>query len=240
MRAGRLTADKRVRQAVQKVFNSEEYVNKVIGIPGYRPTTTLFPGWLQGAENKFVVEYPPAVIQQDYAGARQLMDAVRAERSTEALTLLTVASPTGAKVAEYLQGQIGRNLGIAVKVDQQTFKQYLDKARKGQFGLVLSSWYPDFDDIVTYADLLVSWNPNNRGGYVSKEYDRWFRVLQGSTIPTERMSAAAELQRLITEDVPVLPMAETGSAYIQHPQLRGVVRRVMGQDPDFTFAEGIK
>jgi ABC-type oligopeptide transport system substrate-binding subunit len=93
---------------------------------------------------------------------------------------------------------------------------------------------------VTYADLLASWNPNNRGSYVNAEYDRWFRVLQGSTDRRERMDAAAELQKIILDDVPLLPTAETGSAYLQHPKLKGVVRRALGQDPDYTHARVIK
>ena len=51
-----------------------------------------------------------------------------------------------------------------------------------------------------------------------------------------RMAAANELQLIIQDEVPVLPMAETGSAYLVHPQLRGVVRRVLGPDPDYTFS----
>ena len=156
------------------------------------------------------------------------------------LTLLTVTSPTGAKVAEFFQGLLNQSLGLNVKVDQQTFKQYLEKSRSGQFDIVLSSWYPDFDDIVTYADLLASWNPNNRGHYASEEYDRWFRVLQGSIDLKQRMDAAAHLQQIITDDVPVLPTAETGSAYVQHPKLKGVIRRVLGQDPDYTFARVVE
>jgi oligopeptide transport system substrate-binding protein len=54
------------------------------------------------------------------------------------------------------------------------------------------------------------------------------------------MDAAAELQKIILDDVPLLPTAETGSAYLQHPKLKGVVRRALGQDPDYTHARVIK
>ena len=39
----------------------------------------------------------------------------------------------------------------------------------------------------------------------------WLARLQGSSDPQVRMQATAELQRIIVEGVPVLPMAETGS-----------------------------
>ncbi|MCB1647212.1 MAG: peptide ABC transporter substrate-binding protein [Pseudomonadales bacterium] len=238
VREDRLFRDQRLRQAFQLIFDPEVFVNKVIGIPGYRPAYSLFPAWLPGADSSFIEEHPPARQAYDPAKARALVDQVRAANGGEvpALTILTVTSPTGARIAEYFQGIARQHLGLEVRVDQQTFKQYLDKTITGDFDMALSSWYPDFNDVVTYADLLASWNGNNRGKYDNPEYDRWLKVLQSSNDQQERMAAAAELQRIIFTDVPVIPMAETGSAYVQHPQLKGVVRRVLGADPDYTRA----
>ena len=42
LREGKPTANKALRQAIQASFNPDEYVNKVIAIPGYKPTGTLF------------------------------------------------------------------------------------------------------------------------------------------------------------------------------------------------------
>lgn len=237
MREGRATANRSLRQAVQAAFNPDEYVNQVIAIPGYRPTTTLFPSWLKAGQGKFVDEYPPPGFERGNGRVQGLLAQAKAELDElPPLTVLTVSSPTGARVAEYFQGMLRQSLGIEALVDQQSFKQYLNKSRQGEFDLVLSSWYPDFNDLVTYADLLASWNANNRGRFVSQEYDRWLEVLLRSADPAKRFGAAAELQRIIVEEVPVLPTAETGSAYLVHPKLKGMIRRVIGQDPDFTFA----
>lgn len=237
LREGKPTENKALRQAIQASFNPDEYVNKVIAIPGYKATDTLFPSWIGGDEKSFIDEYPPLKVIRGKQRRLELMSQVAREiGEVPDLTILTVSSNTGAKAAEYFQGLLKQSLGISSRVDQQTFKQYLSKARRGEFDLVLSSWYPDFDDLVTYADLLGSDNPNNRGRFSSKEYDRSLTVLLESIDPTKRFKAAAELQRLIIEEVPLLPNAETSSAYMVHPKLKGVARRVLGQDPDFTYA----
>ena len=237
MREGRPTRNKKLRQAVQASFDSAGSVNHVIAIPGYRPTNTLFPSWFRGMEKSFLEEYPPPVVARGLSVAKKLLADARAGLGEiPQLTILTVSSPTGSRAAEFFQGMLRQSLGLDALVDQQSFKQYLNKARAGEFDLVLSSWYPDFDDLLTYADLLGSDNPNNRGRFRSQEYDRWLDVLIGSLDPFERFNAAAEMQRILVEDVPVLPTAETSSAYLLHPKLKGVVRRVVGHDPDFTFA----
>ena len=236
-RPGRVTANRELRQAIQAVFDGDQFVNQVIGIPGYRSTTTLFPSWIRGLDGQFVEDYPPPEFERGQARADRLMGGARRELGEiPALTILTVSSPTGAKVAEYFQGVLKQRLGLDALVDQQSFKQYLNKSRRGEFDLALSSWYPDFDDLVTYADLLGSYNANNRGKFVSPEYDSWLETLVRSAAPALRFKAAAELQRIIVEQVPILPTAETGSAYLVHPKLKGVTRRVIGQDPDYTYA----
>lgn len=239
---GHVTGNLELRRAVQKVFDPDEFVDKVIGIPGYRPAYSFFPSWLAGADGKFTNEYPMAPPVIDQAAGRVLVEKARQELGVDhlpVLTLLTVTSPTGARIAEYFQGLLKQQLGIDVKVDQQTFKQYLAKARSGDFDLALSSWYPDFNDIVTFADVLASWNPNNRGLYRNAEYDSECLALMRTPDADSRMVAADKLQRMIQRDVPVLPMAETGSAWLQDPQLKGVLRRQIGPDPDYTYAQVI-
>lgn len=242
MRPGRPMAQLKLRQALQRVFDADEFVNKVIGIPGYKPAYSFFPGWLPGEKAAFIIEHPMTAIVRDQTAARQLVAEARKDyrqatgKALPPLTFLTVASPTGAKVAEYWQGLLKQQLGLEVRVDQQSFKQYLQKAAQGGFDLGPASWYPDFADIVTYADLLASWNTNNRGRYVSAEYDAALQVLLEATDSGERMQAAVSLQAIIARDVAVIPMAETGAAYVQHPRLKGVGRSVLGPSPDFTGA----
>lgn len=228
LREGRPTSDPAMRRAIRAVMDGEAFVNRVIAVPGYRPASSLFPTWLPEIK-------PAPAISPDIAAANAHL--ARLQSATpRTLTLLTTNSPTGLRIAEYFQGHWQRTLGLDVKVDQQVFKQYIDKSQRGDFDVALSSWYPDYDDVMTFADLLASWNANNRGGFESAAYDAAVRMLQTATQAGERATAIATMMRIIATDVPVLPLSETGSAYVQHPQLRGVVRRVVGADPDYTRA----
>lgn len=236
-REGLPATNRNLRKAIQSAIDTDEYVNQVIAIPGYRPTRTLFPSYFEGMQKRFVEEFPPPVVNHDPVQARAFLSQANEQLGEiPKLRLLTVTSTTGVKAAEYIQGKLKQTMGLDVLIDQQSFKQYLVKARAGEFDLVLSSWYPDYDDFLTYADLLGSHNPNNRGRYVNEEYDQWLTVLMESIDKKTRLEAVAEMQRIIVQDAPVLPTAETGSAYLIHPKLRGVQRRVLGQDPDFTNA----
>jgi len=243
VRKGNPVENINIRKAIQAVFNPEIFVNRIMAVPGYKPAHTFFPSWLAGVDGKFQQEYPITPVNTDAMHARESIGKAKKELGVSRvpqLILLTVASPTGNKISEFLQGLLKSKLDVDLKIDSQTFKQYLAKSRNGEFDLLLSSWFPDFDDIMTYADLLGSGNPNNRGGYASEEYDNWLKVVQGAADQRERMDAAAQLQEIIRNEVMVLPMAETGSAYVQHNKLKGVVRRVLGADPDYTYARVVQ
>lgn len=238
-RADHPTHDLKLRQAIQALFDPAGLVNRIIALPGIKPADTLFPGWVRGEAGPLVAEYPPPVIEHSLSRARQLMREYLAGlgRSVPpALVLLTGDDPVSVQEAEYLQYLFRTGLGIDLRIDKQIFKQRLEKMRTGDFDLVIAGWGPDYDDAMTFADLFSSWNENNRGQYVSPEYDRLVQLAQSTTDGHERVKAMAALQRLIVEDVVILPLYEGSTAYVQHPQLKGVVRSIFGGDPNFRYA----
>jgi len=242
-REERVTSNKNLRKALQLVFDPNELVDKVIAVPGVLAGRSLFPVWLKGVEGKFRDEYPAKVIAVNIEQAKKHLALAKKELGVTELPpiiLLSGDSPTASKEAEYFQNMLKTTLGIDLKIDKQNFKQRLAKMTSGDFDMVAAGWGPDFDDPMTFADLFASWNENNRGLYSNKQYDHWVRVAQNSADSTVRMDAMAKLQAIIIDEVAVLPKYESGSVYVQSPQLKGVARRVIGADPSFVYAKVAK
>ncbi|MFK7912722.1 MAG: peptide ABC transporter substrate-binding protein [Pseudomonadales bacterium] len=238
-RPGRVTGNLNLRRAMQLVNDPQELINKVIKIPGYLPAESLFPVWLRGVEGFFRQEYPAPVPTRDLKEAQRLLELAKQELGVEQippLMLLSGEDPLSSKQAEYYQDLFRRTLGLDVRLDKQIFKQRLAKMTSGEYDMVMAGWGPDFDDPLTFGDLMSSWNLNNRGRYNNPELDRWVRVAQSSLEPKVRMDAFAEIQRILHEDAVVLYQYERGQIYVTHPRLRGMVRRAVGPDPDFTNA----
>ncbi len=238
-RDDRVTRNRNLRKAIQQVFNTDDLVYKVMGSPGSYPTYTLFPRWMKGEKDFFVREHPAQKPEFNLEKARAYLKKAKQELGVEKLppiTLLADDSPGGQKTAEYLQTMLGQALGLEIRVDMQIFKQRLAKMGAGEFDLVVSGWGPDYDDLLTYADLFASHNMNNRGRYNSAEYDHWVEVAQRSLDTSERVHAFDQLQRLIFEDAVIVPLYERGRVYVKHPRLKGVLRRAVGGDPNFNFA----
>ncbi|MBV1876001.1 MAG: peptide ABC transporter substrate-binding protein [Pseudomonadales bacterium] len=242
-RDNRPTRNVNLRRAIQHVFDADEFVNKVLATPGNLPGESLFPVWVQGVDSKFRKEYPPTIIDVNLDKARHYLELAKQQLGVARippLVLLVGTAPTSAKQAEYLQGLLKEKLDLDIKIDVQIFKQRLAKMTSGDFDIVSAGWSPDFDDIMTFGDLLASWNLNNRGRYNNPEYDRQVKIAMNSLDPKTRMDAMAIIQKIIHDQAVVLPQYEQGIIYLMHPKVRGVVRRVVGADPDFTYARIIQ
>ena len=238
-RPGRLTSNRNLRKALQAANDPAELVYKIIKLPGNLPANSLFPVWLKGVRGLFRQEYPPPDHRPDEALARRFLNDALSElglAELPPLTMLIGDSPSSKKQAEYYQNLFKRKLGIDVKIDAQIFKQRLAKMTAGDYDMVAAGWGPDYDDPMTFADLFTSWNENNRGRYANPELDAWVDVARSSTDAQVRMDAMAKVQDIIYDDAVILPQYERGSVYVSHPRVRGLVRRAVGTDPDYTSA----
>jgi oligopeptide transport system substrate-binding protein len=237
-RPGRATGSYHLRKAIQLVFDPNEYVSKVIGVPGNRPGTRLVPHWVPAVGGPFWKEYPIAPVRPDLDAARRELAQAKQELggTIPPLVWLTGDDPGTAREAEYFQYLFRSRLGIDLRIDKQTFKQRLAKMTSGDFDLVSAGWGPDYADAMTFADLFASWNENNRGRWKNDRYDALIRKAQATADQKVRMDAMAEAERILLDDVGILPKSEAGSVYVHSPKLTGIVRRAVGTDPDYTHA----
>lgn len=238
-RPGRLTANRNFRKALQLAIDRNELVYRVLKVPGWLPAVSLFPVWLQGAHGLFRQEHPAAEVQVDVEEARRYLEIARRELGLSEfppISYLSDDTASAVKQGEYFQTALKEALGLDVRVDLQIFKQRIAKMQAGEFDLVSAGWGPDYDDPLTFADLFASWNPNNHGRYANPELDRWVTTAQRSVDPQTRMAAFAEVQRILIDDAVIITNYERGQSYVQDPRLKGVVRRAIGTDPDFTDA----
>jgi oligopeptide transport system substrate-binding protein len=237
-RPGRPTRNVHLRKAIRLVFDANEYVSKVIGIPGTKPGTRLVPAWVPGVERPFVKEHPVEPIRPDLDAARRELALAKAELggTIPPLVWLTGEGAFTTRESEYFQYLLSARLGITLKIDKQTFKQRLAKMTQGDFDIVSAGWGPDYADAMTFSDLFTSWNENNRGRWRDDRYDALIREAQASADPRRRMDAMAAAERILLDDAAILPTSEAGLVYVHDKRLTGVVRHVVGPDPDYTQA----
>ena len=238
-REQRVTANRALRKAIQAIFDPAILVYQVLGLPGIEPGVSLFPKTVRVAGQALRARHPLSEPERGLMAARRWLAQAKQELGGEIppLTLLAGDSPRATQEAEFLQYLLQRGLGIELRIDQQSFKQRLEKMRRGEFDIAAAGWGPDYDDALTFADLFASWNANNRGRYRSEAYDRLVRQSMQQTRADERLQSFHQMQQHIQAEAVILPSYENVSLYLLNPKLEGLRRQIFGGDPNFRFVE---
>jgi oligopeptide transport system substrate-binding protein len=239
-RPGRVTTNLNLRKAIAAVFNPDEFVNKVVGIPGTKAGTGLIPSWVKGVSKNFRQEFVIPKRKPDIATAKKhLAEALKELKlaSPPSLIWLTGDTTYADREAQYFQEVFKKTLGIELKIDKQIFKQRLAKMTAGEFDIVAAGWGPDYADPMTFADLKASWNENNRGKYANAEYDKHIRAAMATSDNKIRMKEMAAAEKIGLDELAILPTYERVQAYLFQDGVTGVKRNAVGPDPYFVYAD---
>jgi oligopeptide transport system substrate-binding protein len=145
-----------------------------------------------------------------------------------------------AKEAEYMQNLFKTTLGIDLKIDKQIFKQRLAKMQAGEFDIVSAGWGPDYSDAMTFVDLFASWNGNNVGQWYRDDYDLHIRKALNTVDQKIRMAEMASAEKILLNELPIVPTYERVLMFTHSDKVQGIVRRIIGADPDLTGAKVVQ
>jgi oligopeptide transport system substrate-binding protein len=241
VREGRPFQTLELRQALRAGISRAEYVNKIVGVPGYKPSLAWVPSFLPGSKpgSTYRREAPAIGKDGEVTKAQQLVGAYldnTKQTKVPSFTILSGDNSRAKKYAEYWQNSLARIFNTEVKIETVPFKTRLQKARDGQFDVDLAGWCPDYRDAMTFMDLFTVKNENNLSGWKHPQYDALIESAANESDPKARVGLFAAAEAILATEVPAVPLAEMGLAYVVAPGLKGVRRSVFSADPDFRFA----
>ena len=166
------------------------------------------------------------------------------------------------QTAEYEQRQF-EQLGIKIKVLENTFAKMLEKQERGQFQIAPSTgWGADYPDPENFFFLFYSKNVppagKNESRYINPEFDKIFEKMSLMDNTPERLALCRRLMEILSEDCPVSfnfhkayyvvvqpwarrthanMMLEGGPKYLQvDPEMRTRLRREWNRPVYWPFA----
>jgi len=178
-------------------------------------TSFLAPG-LIGHQPKLGLKFDPVT-------AKRELDLSGVGRTTvEPIDFLTVNFEKNLFVANYIQGQLKKNLGLNVAIQQFDHKSFRAHLELFQFPMFLGSWSADFPDSDSFLSVFLSSSGNNRVNWKNSEYDQ--KVLQGRAAQSTpaRAHFYEEAQRILLEkDVVLIPLFYEPIRALVHSRVTG-------------------
>src|SRR5262249_16384241 len=156
------TNNLKVRKALNMAIDREE-INKVLGgekIPAYN----ILPGGVVGSNPELGMKFDPEK-------AKKLLDeAGYSDRSKfPRIKLGFNTNDNHQRIAENVQAQLKRNLGIEIELANEEWKTYLKALDAHAYQFFRMGWIADFPDADTFINLFVTNGGNNKTGWGNKQ-----------------------------------------------------------------------
>jgi ABC-type transport system substrate-binding protein len=204
-----LGANRKLRQALSAAFNSQAYLDTFYNSVPIVAEQLLPPG-IKGHQKAFKNPYGYNIEK-----ARALLAEAGYPNGRDAsgkqleITLDTTASGADERLmAEFEQRQF-EQIGIRLKVVENTFARLLEKLDNGGFQIAAGSgWGADYPDPENFFFLYYSKNlppaGKNASRYKNPEFDKLFEKMATMEDCPEREEIALRLNSILSEDVPAI------------------------------------
>jgi len=140
------------------------------------------------------------------------------------------------KIAQAAQEMWRVNLGIEIQLENVDFQVKLDREKAGDYHISRAGWIGDYMDPITFLELWWSKSSFNDVNYDNPEYDRLIEIAKNSSDPKERFDAMREAEKILMEDMPIIPVYFYTQPYAQKPYLKGVYKPLVNY-PKLTYAD---
>ena len=114
---------------------------------------------------------------------------------------------THAKIAQAVQDMWKKNLGINVKLTEVDWKVFVPQRRTGDYQISRDGWIGDYMDPMTFMDIMVSTDGNNHPRYNNPKYDELVLGAKKEVDPTKRMQMLHDAEKILMDDMPMIPVA---------------------------------
>lgn len=216
--------DRRVRQAIACAMDRQAIVDAIWRGQAKLADTLLPTGHWAAATEAEMAQYP-----HDAARAERLLDEAGFHRGPNGvrlrLTLKTSTDEQTRLMAAILQQQL-RAAGIQLEIRSAEFGTFYSDVTRGAFQMYALRWIGSNEDPYifryTYGSSAFPPKGANRGRYSNPKVDALLKAAAGETDPSKRRSDYVEVQKILAEDLPGIPLWYPNNEVIHSRRIEGV------------------
>lgn len=229
----------KIRKALLMAVNRDELTQVVLNGTGVAAKTFVPAGIGMKGLNKadFTEEVTTTIPQFNVEEAKKLLaEGLKEVGITElpALEMIFNDSGNNKLIAEYVQESLNKNLGVNLQLSAMTFQERIARMKQKDFDFVLAGWSGDFKDPITYLDLFVTNGGNNNGSFSNARYDELVEIIKSTADQSVRYPAMVELEKIISEEIPVGVLYHRERKYLINPRVKGLKLIPIGGEYDFS------
>lgn len=216
--------DARVRQALTLAIDRKALIDKVTK-GGQTPAYAFVPNGVSDVTtSKDFRKTAGDFYKEDVAKAKKLLAEAGYPdgKGFPSVSILYNQGNSHEDIAAAIQDMWKQNLGIDVKLTQQEWKVYLDNQEKLNFDISRSGWLSDYVDAMSFIDMFTTNGGNNQTGWSNASYDAAVAKAKSSADPKVRIPAMHDAEKILMDQMPVMPIYFYVNNFVQKPYLKDV------------------
>jgi oligopeptide transport system substrate-binding protein len=219
-------SDLRVRKALSLAVDRES-LTRFVTKSGEIPHAGFVPAGLRGYAAVTGAGFDPTTAK------KLLADAGYPDgKGFPRLELLYNTSDLHRVITQAVQQMWKEHLGIQVELVNLEWKVYLARQGSLDYQIARAGWIGDYVDPNTFLDLWVTGGGNNQTGWSSKRYDDLIgQAACKLTKPQDRMRTLQEAERLLLEELPILPLFTYVNKGMLSRRVKGWYPNLLDQHP---------
>ena len=151
-------------------------------------------------------------------------------------SILYNTSEAHKKIAQAVQEMWRTNLGIEIQLENVDFQVKLDREKAGDYHISRAGWIGDYMDPMTFVELWLSSSSFNDAKYNNPEYDKLVLTARSTADQKVRFDAMREAEKMVMEDMPIIPVYFYTQPFAQKPYVTGVYKPLVNY-PKLTYAD---
>lgn len=214
----RAVLDRRIRQALNYGFDRHKmvlYLRNNMGIPAING---MIPAGLPGFKNISGYDY-------DIEKAQQLVRDYKKTTGDSNPTIVLSTNATYIDIGEYLQRE-WQKTGLNVQVDISPPSTLRQAISTGKVSFFRASWIADYPDAENYLSLFYSKNFSPEGPnythFKNSRFDSLYEMATKETDNEKRYALYAEMDKLIIDEAPVIPLFYDKVARFTRKNVKGL------------------
>ena len=142
---------------------------------------------------------------------------------TDTVSLSINTNENNRIIAEFVQVQWKRNLGITIPIQVQEFKTFQDVINNVKYvGIAQSIWSGDYTDPLTFLTLHAAKQNNGAAGFYDPKYDKMLDDANAELDTEKRYEMLARAEYYVMDQVPSVPLTISSTNWMKKPYVKGM------------------
>ena len=208
--------NKHIRKALAYAVNREEIVQNITQL-GEKVATNLIPACLHQRSS------PSYFDDHDILKAREELMLGFQELGIQDLPKITLEYSQGEthhKIAQVLQEQWKKNLGIHVEIQKFEHKMLLDRLASRTYDLATTYWFAQYKDPMSiFERFKLKKNTKNYPDWENSEYSKLMDQSFYDPTPEKRERTFARAEAILIEEMPLTPLYHWQTSFMMKDHL---------------------